>query len=432
MTDDWGIWLSLQERDLLESLRHVGFEQPGRPLAGLYYVLLYDVIDDRPWLHGALIGSINAGVVVAGWWTGRRFLPSTALWPALVVMALAPNHAMTRIWFVAGYYPLALILVLVGLGLLSRNRVVWSAVSFTTAALLFEGVLGLGLVAVALWAVPDPRRRVAKALAVGLPTLVALGAAYAFSSKRGRSLPFNNVDSLFGGQLGVGLWGSVLLARVAGGIALGGIAWALVRHLPSFRSDRPEPAVILVGAALTAGGAGPFVLTGATFATTGVFDRNNLAASVGVAVIFGGLFSALWRTAAPIAVAAGISTVVVFAAGQVEDLRNWSDAYERGEEVISRVSSSDLDDARPVLVVPEQEAGNTGMADFIYDTDLIGALRHRIGGDWGKLRLIEGLACEGNSSGAGARVQVFDWRTGRWRWMTQAEIIASCEDLRVG
>lgn len=431
MTDDWWIAMSLRGQSLLESLRIVGFEQPGRPLAGFYYSFLYEVVGEVPWVHGIVIGAVNAAVVGAAWLVGRRFLSPSTLWPALVVLALAPNHAMTRIWFVAGYYPLALAIVLVGLYLLDTGRTGRSSICFVVAALLFEGVLGFGLAGLGLWMLVDVRNRIVRAIAVGVPTLAALAVAYAYSSKRGGSIPFGNADSLFSGQLGVGLWGSVTLAQVAGGAVLIRVAWAIARQMPSFRGHEEESRVVLLGVALALGGALPFLLTGATFATTGVFDRNNLAASVGVAVLFGGLWSAVWRFSTPAAVALGALVIFVFVAGQAEDLRNWSAAYDRGEEVIDRLAASDLDDAELILVVPEQEAGNTGMADFIYDGDLTGALRHRVGGDWSQVRLIEGVVCD-TPPRSDASVQVVDWRTGAIRVLSAREVHARCEELRRG
>lgn len=431
MTDDWGIWLSLDERSLPESLHHVGFEQPGRLLAGPYYVLLYEVIGDVPWVQGLLIGAINAAVVVAAWLVGRRFLPATVLWPALVVLALAPNHAMTRIWFVAGYYALSLAIVLIGLWLLVAGRWRLCVLCFVTAALLFEGVLGLGLAGLGLWALADLRRRSARTAAIAFPTLFALGIMYVFSSKRSGVEALNNAGSLFSGQLGVGLWGSPTLARFAGGAVLLGLTWAIARQLPSFRTDEPEPKLALLGVALAFAGATPFLLTGFTFATRGVFDRNNLAASVGVAVLLGALWSKLWRSSRVGAGLVGAVVGVVFIIGQAEDLRNWIDAYDRGEAAIERLAEVEVDDSALILVVPEQDPENTGVADFIYDADLIGAMRYRQGGDWSGIRLIEGVACE-EPVRSDRPVQVVDWRTGAVRLMTAGEIKRDCERLRRG
>lgn len=430
MSDDWTIWLDLERRSFLESLRFVGFEQPGRPLAGFYYVLLYEVIGDRSWLHGILLGGINAALVVSAWLAGRRFLPQQVLYPALVVMALAPNHAMTRIWFVAGYYPLALTLVLVGLWCLALGMWRRCAALLVVAALLYEGVLGFGLGAVALWALRDIRRRGPRAIGILAPTAGALALVYLYSSKRGGTIPFNRADTVLSAQLGVGLWGSPLLAYVGGGAVLLGVAWAAARQLPSFRADAPEPSAVLLGAALAAAGALPFVVTGAPFGTTGLFDRNNLAPSIGVALVGGGLWSALrrWKVGAAIAIATG--TLAVFAAGQVTDLRNWSSAFQRGGDIVDRLAASEVDDSAPILVVPQQYSGETGMADFVYDGDLIGALRHRHGGDWSRVRLINGAFCE--EPAAEGVHQVVDWRSGAVRRLPGAVVHRRCEDLLRG
>lgn len=427
LTDDWWVLLTFDRMGVIDGMWHLAFEQPGRPLVAPYYAFIYLVVGDAPVLQSLLMAAVNAAVVVAAWSCGRRFLPRTVLWPALVVFALAANHAMTRLWFIVATYPMALALVFFGVRDLDRRHAVRASVLLAAATLLYEGSVGLALALVGLWALVDISERLAVAALVVVPTVAAAVLAFLLSPKRELGpKPFNNVRTLYPGSLGVGFWDSALIARIATVGILVGLVIALVQLLPPWRSEHPEGRWALVGLLLLCAGAGPFLLSGAPFATTGLFDRNNLAPGVGAAILLGALWAMLHRIAAVPARVLGVAAVVWFAVLQAEDVSNYADAVGRGDAIVEALASAPgIDDTDPILVVPAQESG-TGLADFVYDGDLTGALRYRHGGDWSGVRLVENAECADLAAQLD-EVQVFDWTSSTLARAEGDEVRVRCE-----
>mgnify|MGYP003134034954 CR=1 FL=1 len=428
LTDDWGVWLVFDRLGVLDGMWHLAFEQPARPLVAPYYAFIYLVVGDAPVVQSLIMAAVNASVVVAAWSCGRRFLPRTVMWPALVVFALAANHAMTRLWFIVATYPMAIALVFLGVRDLDRRHAVRASILLAAATLLYEGSVGLALTLVGLWALVDLSQRIVAAGLVLLPTIAAAVLAFLLSPKRELGpKPFNNVRTLYPGTLGVGLWDSALIARIGTLAILAGLLIALVQLLPSWRSEHPEGRWALVGLVLLFAGAGPFLLSGAPFATTGLFDRNNLAPAVGTAVLLGALWGMLHRVAAVPAQVLGLSVVLWFCVLQAEDVANYADAVGRGDAIVESLAAAPgVDDTEPILVVPAQESAGTGLADFVYDGDLTGAMRYRHGGDWSGVRLVENVECVELAAQLD-EVQVFDWTSSTLTRAEGDEVRSLCE-----
>lgn len=433
LSDDWAVWLVFERLGVIDGMWQLAFEQPARPLAAPYYALQYVVIGDHAVAQTVLIGLVNASLIVAAWLCGRRFLPPTVLWPALVVFALAPNHAMTRLWYVVGTYPLALALVLLALREVDRGRVRRSAVLLVAAVLLYEGVAALAVGGLLLWAGwPPARSRLRTVALVAGPTIIVTGAMFLASPKRSAAgaNPFENVASLLPAQVGVGFWGNPVLGQLGGSMIMLGFALALVHVVRSGRQAEPEAGLAVVGVLLAGLGAAPFVFAGATFGTTGVFDRNNLVAGVGVALLLGALWALLRLRSAGLAAAVGVVCVASFAIAQVHDVRRFADAVSTGDAIVAQLAeTSGVDDRRPVLVVPEQASDGTGLAAFIYDGDLTGALRYRHGGDWSRVHLVERAHCP--TLEGWPRVQIYNWRTMELEVVPGTEAAAVCRDGRI-
>jgi len=335
---------------------------------------------------------------------------------------------MTRLWTIVATYPMAMALVLLGVREVDRGRLVRGAVLLAAATLLYEGSVGLGLGLLGLWALADLRRRLPPAALVAVPTVAAAVFAYLLSPKRDLGpKPLNNLGTLYPGNLGLGLWGSSTVAVVAGVALMLGLVAAFAQLLPSWRSDHREGRWALLGVLLFLAGAAPFLASGAPFATTGLFDRNNVAPALGVALLLGSLWAMLARHAALLAKAVGVAVVVWFAVLQVEDVTNYADAVERGDDVVAALAAAPgVDDSTPILVVPAQESAGTGLADFVYDGDLVGALRYRHGGDWSGIRLIENAKCEQLASTV-SELQVWDWTTSTLSVVGGDRVRAACE-----
>lgn len=428
LTDDWSVWLVFDRNGVAEGLWQLAFEQPARPLAAPYYVLLYELIGDRPMVQGLLIATVNAFLVVSAWLFGRRVVPSHVLWPTLVVFALAPNHAMTRLWFVVGNYPLALAIVFFGLWQLTKMRLVAAAALLAGAVLMYEGVVVLAVVMALLWAAPAMEQRLRPVMVTVSPTVIVAGALFLLSPKRSGAgpKPFNNASSLFSAHFGTGMWECPWLARVVGAIVLLVVVWAVAVQMPSWRSKADEPRWILVGVVLLLAGAAPFMFAGAVFATTGLFDRNNLVPSVGTALVLGAGWSWLRARSSGAAVVVGVAAAAWFTVLSAVDVDNYRQAVSRGDGVIEALAAAPgTDDAGPIIVVPEQVSNGKGMADFVYDGDLVGAMRYRHGGDWSRVMLIERLDCSALETSSA--VQIFDWRTGTLDVLSGDPLRTRCE-----
>ncbi len=428
LTDDWGVWLVFDQNGLVDGLWQLAFEQPARPFAAPYYAVLYEVIGDRPVLQGLIIAAVNASLLVTAWLFGRHVLPAKVLWPTLVVFALAPNHAMTRLWFVVGTYPLALAMMFLGLWQLLRRRNLAAAGLLAAGTLVYEGVVVLAVTLVVMWAAPAWRERLRAAFVAVTPAVVVAAGLFLLSPKRDGDGPdpFDNASSLVSAHFGTGMWEYPLLAQVVGAVLLLAVVVAVAAQLPSWRSSSIEPRWLLIGVVVMLAGAAPFMYAGAVFATTGLFDRNNLVPSVGTALVLGSGWAWLRSWRPNIAAVVAIGGISWFAAMQAVDVDNFRQAVSRGDAVIGALAAAPgVDDASPIIVVPEQVSNGTGMADFVYHGDLVAAMRYRHGGDWSRVLLIERLDC--GSLDTSAPVQVFNWRDESIEVLSRDALRTRCE-----
>lgn len=108
---------------------------------------------------------------------------------------------------------------------------------------------------------------------------------------------------------------------------------------------------------------------------------------------------------------------------------NFRQAVSRGDAVVEALAAAPgVDDALPIIVVPEQVSNGTGMADFVYHGDLVAAMRYRHGGDWGQVMLIERLDC--GALDLSSPVQVFDWRDGSLEVLSGEALPTRCEQAK--
>ena len=158
LSDDWAIWATFESRGLTDGLLYNAFTAPGRPGAGTLYAVLYGLLSPSPAVHGLVLAALNAGLVLAAWFLGRRLLPAPMLIPVLAVLALAPNHATTRLWPATTTHVLALIILFLAVGVLVRGRPVVAAVLLCASTVVHEGGVALGVAMVLLWGLHHPPR----------------------------------------------------------------------------------------------------------------------------------------------------------------------------------------------------------------------------------------------------------------------------------
>lgn len=433
LSDDWAVWGVLDRRGVLDGMWQLGFEQPARPLSAPYYAFVYLVLGDLPVLQGALIAAINAGLVVALWRLGRHLVPHRLLLPAVVGFALLPNHASTRLWFVVGTYPLALLLAALGLRHLVSGRAATAVPWLVASCVLYEGTVAFTVAVIVAWALPAVPERWRPAAAAAVPTVVVAALLFLLSPKRGSDgpSPFSNVSSLVPAQLGNGLWSDPLVAQVLGRGLLALVVFALATPmLPSFRTDNLELRWIRIGAGITLISAAPFVYAGAPFATLGVFDRNNLVPSVGTAIVLAGAWTLARERWPRLGATLALVVAAVFFAFSLVDVGNWRDAAADGERVLGSVARAlegvELDRDQLIVVVPEQPGLHRAVADFIYDGDLREALRYRTGERWERLVLVENGPC--TSPGLrGGTVTILDWQRSAIEHLRAQDFVDGCD-----
>lgn len=412
LTDDFGHALTFKENGLLGGLVDRSFESTSRPLVGVYYLLTYGLLGERPVSHALVLGILNAALVVIAWRVGRRLMPTHLAFVAALVLAVAPNRASTRLWFATGNYVLATTLVLVGFWLLAvARRPPLAAVVMCTAVLLFEGTAGLLLALVGMWVLCDARSRLSLGAVVAAPAAIAALGMYLASPKRGGDgpSPGDSIETIGGGLFGSGLWGSDIAGGI-GPVVFGGlIVVSLARLLPSFAHESAPLHWVRVGLVIVSLSALPFVVGGSPFAVRGIFDRTNLVPMVGVALILGAGAEALRaRSAVLWAVSVTVGATLMYVAN-VQDVRDYDTATESGEIIYERVRSDLPLDGRRVIVVPP-DPGAPGVAAFVYPTDLAAALALRSEGDVsGITQPWTAEACRSEVGAAGGAM-VYDWR----------------------
>ena len=390
LTDDFWVAHELVANGLVEGAMNLSFEAPARPAVGPYYVLAYQVIGDRLVLHAVLMGALNALVALLVWHALGQVVGSRTALLAALAFAVVPNRGATRLWFVLGPNLVSVACLAGGAFLLLRRERVWPASGlFVVGILAHEGVAGVAALVIGWWWLQDRRARFRPAGVALAPVAAITAVALLVSPKRDGSSPgpLSNLDTLGAGQLGAGFWGSDLVGAVGMVVLVAAVTWCIATAVfPSFRRPSTVRREVLMGCALLAAGAAPFALGGAPFAVRGIFDRNNLVPDVGSCLILAALLAAAVRLSRPAGTAVAALVIAVLAAGNVQDVRDYRDAAREGDALVEAVLADVDPSIGSVFVVPPLR-GDTGVAQFILDSDLNAALQLRHGSEWASVRM---------------------------------------------
>src|SRR5207244_8002882 len=118
-------------------------------------------------------------------------------------------------------------------------------------------------------------------------------------------------------------------------VALG---WSLLAAGDRSRRMGPEERLMVLGAGVLVAGAAPCVAVGFPIATAGIFDRANIFADVGTAMIYAGALGLAWRTRrALLPYAVVLLAVGGLAVGNVDDVRNFHAAAADGRQLLHAV-----------------------------------------------------------------------------------------------
>jgi hypothetical protein len=246
--------------------------------------------------------------------------------------------------------------------------------TFAYEGALFLGAAGLVFVA---WqrADRDERFRLA-AIALGVLGLTG-GWALVTSPKAGvHPTPFSHAGQLVAANFGVGVLPRYTVVLSAAALLV--VAWSIgTVVLRAFRA-RTEERLVLTGLLVLLLGALPFMAAGFPFATDGFFDRGNLFADLGTALLFASALAMLWRMPAPAAAPAAAGLVVIaLAVPQVSDVNNFARAGRDGRRFLAAVDSlpAPLRSKGPITFVALPSHG--GVSEFIADYDISAALAVR-------------------------------------------------------
>ena len=377
--DDWSIASRIEFLGLWDTLVDSGTRVSARPLSALYFEVTHTLFGTHPLPHVLVLAALNAAAAALLFIVGTRLGGGRlALWTTVVWVAL-PNRGSTRLWITMAPAVLALCLLLFGVLLLVADRPLAGGVALTAAMLLYESVAAVAVAVLAVWAWRSRHHARALHRAVApLGLVLASGAiTYARSPKRELdTAPFSNATNVVAAQFGRGVFGAA--ARVGALVILAALTVAIARALlPSFRAalsavDR----AVLAGAGLVLLGSAPFFVAGFPFATDGIFDRGNLVAGLGTALMLGAITGWLAGLAggAGLVVAAGVLGYV--AALNAVDLRDYREAVRDGGHLLARLDADLPDPGAPVVVGPPLP-NRGGVAQFIAYHDLGAALRLR-------------------------------------------------------
>jgi hypothetical protein len=334
--------------------------------------------------HALLLAALNAlAAVLVLVVTEKLTTPPVAVLTALL-WAVMPNRGSSRFWFSMGPGMVALCLFLVGVLILLRERPFAATALFATSTLTYEACVGLAFAALVFWAF-DRRRRDATRSALVCVTALSAAAALVFvlsPKEKGAGQLFANWEYAVPAQFLVALWHNLTVTRLTGALLLAGVLSSIVRiALPSFRRWRRHTDVVVPAAiAVVVLADAPFLVAGFPFATDGIFDRGNIVAGIGVALLFAALLvRAMPNDTRALAVVTA-APLLCLAAQNATDLRDYRRAVVDQHNVLARLDA-DVPQPPPRLVVGPTMPNRGGVAGFVYPGDLAAAMSVRRGFD---------------------------------------------------
>ncbi|MEY2568647.1 MAG: hypothetical protein QOE35_3176 [Actinomycetota bacterium] len=354
----------------------------GRPVAGGWFLLDFLVFGAHPVAHAVVLALLNGAAGGLLWLTARTFLPQRIALLATAAWAALANRGSTRLWPATA--PSVLVLVaLLAVTLLARHgdpsarRHAAVVAIAATSVLTYEGAAGLAVAVVVLSAWRWSGRARLAALTGGgtvLATVAAWGLAQ--SPKTGATEAFGHGAQWLSAQVGVGILPATLAP--VGAALLGFVVWsAAATALPSFRAGAEERAA-LIGAAIAMLGVAPFLAVGFPVATDGIFDRANLYADVGTALVIAAALAKIWRL--PLRRLGPVVAVVALAVLAVQnaiDVRAFHRAGVDGRALLARVDRLPFETrTKGPLVLPDLP-NRQGVSMFIEDYDISSALALR-------------------------------------------------------
>jgi len=379
--DDWAFAADSRYRSFAAAF---GTQTRSRPLEGTWNWAEFRLLGTHPVAHLLVLAAVNAAAAVLLWRLLRRWLPlRIAVLTTLVWLVLA-NRGSTHLWNTNSPHVFSLCLMLGALLVasvrpLTTRRFAVALAILVAATFAYEGAVALGTVALVILVWTQAERSVRTRLAV--ITVAVLGAAAGWTLVTSPKLnnsptPLKNASHVISIHFGAGVLPGY--PRLLAAVVLVVVAWSLAATvLPGFKA-RTEEHLVLVGLGAIVLGAAPFAAGGFPFGTDGFFDRGNLFADLGTALVYGSMLSMLFRLSwRPVAVALSAAVLVAFAVPGAKDVHDYVRAGKDGRRLLAAIDRlpAPLRTQGPVTFFPLP--GYDGVSQFTADYDISAALALR-------------------------------------------------------
>ena len=361
--DDWALAAEVRFHGVWWSIGHMATAAPARPLMAVYAGLAYGLFGAHPVPHALAMAALNA--VAAGLLFAliRRLGSHRLAVAATIAWVVLPNRATSHYWLVTAPNVLAVCLLLAGALLLSTDRRRVAALAFAAGAVTYEGTVVLAVAAIAAWWWHDRHKPGRFRSAAAMLAPIGAGAAFVWlhSPKRVAALhPFTRPGDWLSAHFGAGVFGSSRAGVIVGAAVLVAVGVAIARR---DRAAGTGLAVLVLGVL-------PFAATGFPAATSGLFDRGNVIADLGTAILLGA--TALFVIdRAPRAFAAGAIAVALAATvgPNLAALHNYTSAAASGRHLGAQLAADIATIDRPLVVGPPLPAPG-GVAALLTSWDL--------------------------------------------------------------
>jgi len=362
-----------------------------RPGSWAVVTLLHGGIGPHPLTIYAVQTLLNVAVVGALYLVARRFVSAPFAIAIAAVWAILPNHTSLSYWPAVANATVALLLLVVGVGLLDAGRFRLAGIVLVASALCYEATLVPAVVLIV--AVPAFRHRLRPRPTLGL--LAAMGVTglwmvlhptYPLDQR------FARPTAVLPAHFGSGITTSSTGARVLALVALVGVATVVARIRARVRLGEAEW-VVVVGLALIPLGLAAFAKH--HFAVVGIADRAYTVSAVGAALVWVGIGAMAWARSRHLAIAAVVVFVALVAPANLDRQRAYSRAGDDAVALAAYVRYRYGDDIPAVVVVGPTERRFDGVPGTVGVYHATRLLEYHVGLDSLKMRVsrsVQGFA----------------------------------------
>jgi len=320
-----------------------------RPGSWVVVGLLHGLIGAHPLTIFMVQTLLNVAVVSALYLVARRFVSPPVAVALAGVWAILPNHTTLSYWPATANATLALLLLIVGVGLLDARRWTGAGVVLVASALCYEATILPGVVAIL--AVPGFRHRLRIRPTLALLVALAVTASWmALHPTYPLDQPLASPHPIWPAHFGAGIATSNLAGRLLSVLALAGLAllaWRLLRRTTRLGENEW---LVIVGLVLIPLGVAAFAKR--HFDVIGIADRAYTVSAVGAAMVWVGLAATARAYSRRLAAGAGALFVLLVMPANLDRQRAYSRAGADALALVAYVQHRYGDDIPAVVVGP--------------------------------------------------------------------------------